>query len=182
MPFRTLGDETLEYTPNLPEALVVAVLDHDIEREGRTTAVLVHSFLYQHPASGAEIVVPENFITDFASIPAAVRFAIPPFGRHAKAAVLHDWIYAIGEPGKRAFADRIFKDAMKELNVDSERRKVMYQAVHLFGEAGYERAAQDWPESWGDWRKGVRVAPAKAREDFFMSKWRKPPRANYSPD
>ncbi len=169
------------YPAGLPKPLVTAILnDPEMEREGRTTAILVHGFIYTHDASGATIVVPEGFITDFASIPKAVRFAYPPFGRHAKAAVLHDWLYAVGEPGRKKYADRIFFDAMTELEVDDAKRDVMFEAVSLFGHKGYANAARDWPKSWGDWKDGEYLAlPLYAREDFFVSKWPSPPRPGF---
>lgn len=190
MPFQTLPhgvsaaelDALEAYPSNLPEPLVAAIL-HDpmMEREGRTTAILVHGFVYEHEASGARIEVPESFITDFASIPQVVQFAIPPFGRHAKAAVLHDWLYAIGELGKRDFADRIFIDAMAELAVDPKRRAVMHQAVRLFGGGGYEQRDRAWSKSWGNWRTGEYTAAPSPRSDYFQEKWPKPPRNEFRP-
>lgn len=189
MPFKTLPlkDEALagaEYLPSLPEPLVVAVLDEpQMEREGRTTAILVHGFIYDHAQSGAQIVVPENFLTDFASIPRAARFAFPPFGRHAKAAVLHDWLYAVGEPGRKSFADRIFLDAMEELQVDAAARQIMYESVRLFGGGGYDAADEDWRLSWGDWRTGkYHPGPTPDRAQFFVAHWPKKPRPDYDPD
>ena len=189
MPFRTLPHRApegaragLEYGPSLPEPLVVASLDRQLEREGRTTAVLVHGFAYEHEDSGAQVAVPEGYITDFASIPAAARFAFPPYGRHAKAAVLHDFLYSVGEDGHRAFADVIFRDAMTDLGVEGARRDIMYQAVHLFGSGGYGRADAEWKESWADWREGVRKPAPYAREAFYQGSWPKPPRAGYEPD
>jgi hypothetical protein len=189
MPFKTLppapiaGGADLEYPPTLPEPLIVAVLDAPhMEREGRTTAILAQGFIYQHAQSGAEIVTPEGFLTDFASIPQAARFAFPPFGRHAKAAVLHDFLYAIGEPHRKAFADRIFLDAMTDLQVNPGKRQIMYEAVHLFGHDGYAAAEADWPHSWGDWRTGEYMpGPLPARESFFVANWAKPPRPDYDP-
>jgi len=195
MPFRTLpqGDPmvlearrlpepmVLETTRNLPEPLVVAILDKPREREGRTTAALVYGFIYDHPASGAGILVPEGFVSDFASIPAAARFAFLPFGRHAKAAVLHDWLYAVGEPGRRWFADQVFDDAMAELEVDPGMRRTMYQAVHLFGQPAYASAARDWARSWADWRSGELVPLPRPRSDHFSSTWPRPPSPDYRP-
>lgn len=188
MPFRTLprpaptADTAERYLPDLPEPLVVAVLDKDEERDGLTTAVLVYGFSYTHPASGAEVAVPAGFVTDFASIPELARSIIEAFGRHAKAAVLHDWLYAVGEPGKKWFADQIFYDAMAELGVDMWRRKIMYQAVHVGGGNGYDNAANDWPTSWADWRTGDPITTGlPARESSYQAKWLNPPRADYKP-
>lgn len=188
MPFTTLSnappppaDEIgLErYAADLPEPLVVAILDRDAERDARTTAMLVYGFLYDHPASTARIEVPSGFVTDFASIPAAAQLVFSPFGRHAKAAVLHDWIYSVGEPGLKAFADHVFRDAMAELGVDKAKRDIMFEAVHLFGGSGYNHAARDWPTSWADYTTGDPASPPKAREEYFKAKWPKPPTKAY---
>jgi hypothetical protein len=177
----TAGVILPEYPVHLPEPLVTAILDKPQEREGRTTAVLVYGFAYDHPASGAQILVPEGFVTDFASIPQAAQLVVTPFGRHAKAAVLHDWLYAVGEAGRKWFADQVFDDAMAELGVDAVKRRTMYEAVHLFGGGGYDRAARDWPISWADWNKGEIVPPPKGREAFYVATWAKKPSPGYGP-
>lgn len=185
MPFTILqqpaGGGLEAYPVNMPDCLAVAILDGPEEREGRTTAILVYGFRYTHPSSEAQIEVPAGYITDFASIPAAIRGMFPPFGRHAKAAVLHDWLYLVGEPGKRAFADRIFLDAMEELGVSAFRRGVMHRAVRVGGGGGYAREQNGWSKAFGDWRTGDRVTPATAAADHYHTRWAKPPRADYRP-
>jgi hypothetical protein len=169
------------WPPQMPGPLVVAILDGPDEREGRTTAILAEGFAYRHPASGGELKVPEGFITDFASIPRLVRGLFPSFGRHAKAAVLHDWLYLVGEPGKRAFADRIFLDAMEELGVSGFRRKSMYAAVRAAGGDGYKREWLGWDRAFGDWRTGERTLPNGPRDDWYQRHWPRPPREDYQP-
>ncbi|AIQ93148.1 protein of unassigned function [Methylobacterium oryzae CBMB20] len=159
----------------------MAVLDRTEEWEGRTTAVLVFGFRYLHSGSGAEIDVPDQFITDFASIPPGARVAFEPFGRHAKAAVLHDWLYAVGEPGKKWFADQVFYDAMMELGVDAWRAKTMYMAVRAFGDGAYSQAESGWDKRWADWHSGDRLAGAPTkRERWFQEKWSSSPEAAYA--
>lgn len=169
MPFSSPGSAeagaAFRYAPDMPRPLLAAILDSDIEKEGRTTAVVAECFTYTH--EGAEIRVPASFITDFASIPMLARGTFPPFGRHAKAAVLHDWLYSVGEPGQKPFADRVFLAAMKDLNVSWWRRTAMYLAVVIGGGAGYRHAARDWATSFGDWRTGERCDPPRKREEYF---------------
>lgn len=45
------------------------------------------------PTEYGNIVVPEGFITDFASIPRFLWSIYPPTGRYQEAAVIHDWLY-----------------------------------------------------------------------------------------
>lgn len=184
MPFTTLPQTTdgLEAYPlSMPKPLVVAVLDRQSEKEGRTTAIVTYGFAYAHPASGARMEVPAGYITDFASIPAPVRGVFPPFGRHAKAAVLHDWLYLIGEPGQKPFADRVFLDAMEELGVSWARRNAMYKAVQIGGGGGYRREWRSWREAFGDWRTGDRLNPNTERTDHYQAKWPAAPNPGYKP-
>ena len=78
------------------------------------------------------ISVPRGFITDFASIPRVFWRVILPTGRHREAAVVHDYLYAVGDRHK-AVADAIFLEAMTVLGVPRWRRWVMFFAVLFFG-------------------------------------------------
>ncbi|ACL94047.3 DUF1353 domain-containing protein [Caulobacter vibrioides] len=173
------GEEAL--SPMMPLPLVVAVLDSEDEKEGRTCAIVAFGFRYIHPASGAQVDVPEGYVTDFASIPAPVRGLFPPFGRHAKAAVLHDWLYLIGEPGQRAFADRIFLDAMDDLRVSLVRRSIMHRAVRLAGGGAYAKEASTWARAFGNWRTGDRHTPPFTAESRYQAHWPVPPRPDFRP-
>jgi len=82
------------------------------------------------------ITIPEGYITDLASIPMIARWLIPKLGRHAQAAVVHDFIYQYHTyPRKRC--DEIFLEAMKVLKVPLWKRRLMYRAVRLFGKIPY---------------------------------------------
>jgi hypothetical protein len=101
----------------------------------------------------AEVVnVPPGFVTDFASVPRPVWFWIAPWGRHGRAAIVHDFLYRNGSvtdvaarqmrrPSK-AEADRIFRDAMAVLDhaiLGGIRRSLMWAAVALFGKGAYKK-------------------------------------------
>ncbi len=124
--------------------IAVAILA-DMEKQGRTLAVVTRPYAYLHPVHGQEVMieVPLGFVTDFASIPSFFQGLIQPFGRHAPAAVLHDYLYAIGQKKARALADRLFLNAMREAGVPAIRRSVMYRMVRLFGAGGYG-LQEDW--------------------------------------
>ena len=75
-------------------------------------------------------------VTDLASIPACVRWLLPPDGPWAKAAALHDAGYITrGWGGRytRKQVDQIFLEAMGVLGVPAWKREAIYQAVRLFG-------------------------------------------------
>jgi hypothetical protein len=170
MPFYRLADARFaaRLAPDMPLPLDVSINDMARERDGLTTAVLVQGFRYVDEAEKLDIAVPSAFTTDFASIPSWARAIIPPFGRHAKAAVVHDWLYAIGEPGRKDVADRVFDHAMADLGVVGWQRVLMYEAVSVGGGAGFARAATDWLDSFGDPVTGQRVDPPYARETAFL--------------
>lgn len=94
----------------------------------------VHRWKLEEPVSyrvvdadDSEVVtVPPGFHTDFASIPRPFWFWIAPWGRHGRAAIVHDFLYQLGavtdpdtrtlrRPSKRE-ADRIFRQAMAVLD------------------------------------------------------------------
>ena len=83
------------------------------------------------------IEVPADYITDLASVPRVLWSVFPPHGRYAKAAIVHDYLYA-NALGTKQWADRVFLEAMTVLNVPRWRRTVMYLAVRLFGRGKYQ--------------------------------------------
>src|SRR5687767_6014245 len=83
-------------------------------------------------------VVPRGFTTDFASTPRFLWWLLPPYGRYAAAAIVHDWLYHRGVM-MRITADRVFLEAMGSLGVLIGVRYVMWAAVRLFGWLAWER-------------------------------------------
>lgn len=113
----------------------------------------------------SEVVnVPPQFRTDFASVPRPFWAIISPWGRHGRAAIVHDFLYQLGgvtdvaaqsmrRPSKRE-ADRIFRQAMRVLDevilsprrlpafriwLAGWRRWTMWAAVAAFGFKAYQR-------------------------------------------
>jgi hypothetical protein len=77
-------------------------------------------------------VVPDGTPTDFATVPRAVVWLLPRFGRYTLPAILHDWLctdgIATGVVTSRE-ADGIFRRAMRELDVPVVRRWLMWTGV-----------------------------------------------------
>jgi len=112
--------------------------------------------------------IPEGYVTDFGSIPWLARWRINPLDRHAWAALKHDWRYAIGEPGKRPFADDGFRERLEIDGVFQVRRTAMYRSVQIGGAGGYAKAKTWWEtENFADPETGDPVAPPFARELAF---------------
>ena len=78
-------------------------------------------------------VVPAGFTTDFASVPQALTWLVPRYGRYTKAAILHDYLWQLCREGRFAWADAdgLLRRAMRELDVPFLRRWLMWGAVRL---------------------------------------------------
>lgn len=83
------------------------------------------------------INVPSGTVTDLASTPRMLWMLFPPHGEYAKAAIVHDYLYA-NAIGTRAWADEVFLEAMRVLGVPIWRRVAMYWAVRWFGRGKYK--------------------------------------------
>ncbi len=118
--------------PGFTAPLDVRILDR--LRGGRVCAELLTPFEYHvgHLGSGAVIIVPAGFVTDFASAPRWTWTFVPPLGRYAKAAVLHDWLCEQKDL-PRPIVDAIFNEAMGVARVPAWLRVSIYTAVRLFG-------------------------------------------------
>lgn len=108
---------------------------------GRYFARVLLPFTYQLNVD-EYIQVPVNMQTDFTSIPNWARYFYNPMGRWAKAAVIHDYLYAGGwiryvsnnEVNRRPLkkeADEIFRLAMLRLDVTERNANMMHRAVSL---------------------------------------------------
>lgn len=128
------------------DKLMVLSLPIGLVRQGRACAIVYFKYAYREPdylvPPGKKpwtVSVPFNFVTDFASIPWWARWLISPFGRHAKAAVIHDWLYALA-PSRdrdRRWCDDVFRDAMLELGVHPIHAAIMWAAVRIGGKRNY---------------------------------------------
>jgi hypothetical protein len=106
-------------------------------KDGRKLFTLDAEFPYCDVETGKLIVVPRWYVTDFASVPWYGQGFVDPMGPTARAAIIHDWLYTIGEPGKREEADNIFLRAMLRYGVPSFQANIAFQAVRVGGEKGY---------------------------------------------
>ena len=154
-------------------------------KQGRKLFTLDAEFPYCDPVTGWVIVVPKWYVTDFASVPWYGQGLIDPQGPTARAAIVHDWLYTIGEPGKREVADAIFYRAMLKYGVPDLSARIAYNAVRTGGDHGYGLAS-DWvfidptrqdvrqPPPFVKPRTGaVRIMPGcKGFDQLIASGWR----------
>lgn len=78
------------------------------------------------------VLVPAGFRTDFASVPAVLRFAFDVDNLVAPAALVHDWLYE-SQQVDRATADGIFLAALKANGVSSWKARAYWLGVRAGG-------------------------------------------------
>jgi hypothetical protein len=135
--------------------LVLVLLDNrdgPSIRAGRSLWGVQRALEYQVGNDPEElIIVPLGFVTDLASVPRVVWPFYPPDGPWAKAAVIHDFLYATkgtgewhtqrgitrADPYSRKEADDILKEAMADRNVGKWEQGVIWSSVRLGGAGGW---------------------------------------------
>ncbi|WP_299875921.1 DUF1353 domain-containing protein [uncultured Cocleimonas sp.] len=131
------------------EALIVTPL-----ADGKSW-IIYKDFFYDVGAedSGDRIQVDLGFVTDFASVPRLLWWALPKWGVYGNASVIHDWLYWT-QKRSRLQSDNIMLEAMTVLEVQPIIKKLIYLAIRSFGwwawarnswdrEAGLNRVAKD---------------------------------------
>jgi hypothetical protein len=107
------------------------------------------------PDSLTQVRVPDQFKTDFASVPRVLWSVFPPTDQYTPAAVVHDllyhdpYLYIVGIRHRidKATADKIFLEAMTVLNVPAWKRNTIYFAVKFGGS-----------KAWNDHRREEQIA------------------------
>ena len=96
---------------------------------------------YFYQTSIGIIVVPKGFKTDYASVPRIFRNIINSYGKHGRAAVVHDWLYSsqCKIDITRAETDKIFLEIMEECGVNKIKRNLMYRMVRMFGASHFRK-------------------------------------------
>ena len=112
-----------------------------------TNFVLTDPLVYRIKKTGKTIIVPEGFVTDFATVPWYARSVISVLGRHSIPAIVHDYLYW-EQRCKREQADAIIEEAMAEYGSTPFQRLVVSYAVRY-------RASGAWEENAADRRKGL---------------------------
>ena len=109
------------------------------------------------PESNEAVVVPEGYLTDFASVPRGLWNIFPPTGAYGKAAVVHDFLYQqrivhtnVNNAqyfGKyyvsRSQADKIFLEAMNVLGVRWWPRVPVFLGVRAGGWVSWNKYRED---------------------------------------
>jgi hypothetical protein len=123
------------------------VVVRELAAAGGSRWQLVEPLGYQ--GRDEEFVVPAGFTTDFASVPQALTWLVPRYGRYTKAAILHDHLWRLCAQGQFAWADAdgLLRRAMRELGVPFLRRWLMWGAVRLAGVFTRDFSSL-WTQGW----------------------------------
>jgi len=107
-------------------------------RNGRSEWVVDEPLHYYSDLTGKSYVIPQGFVTDFASVP-RIPFVFELFGDtiHAPATV-HDWLYRTGNETRKV-ADAILREASLSINAPAWKVNAIYYAVRIFGAKYYKR-------------------------------------------
>jgi len=99
-----------------------------------------------------EFVVPDGYVTDFASVPRVTAWLIPSYGLYTRAAILHDYLLTdvlpTGSITSRD-ADGLFRRAMGELGVPPVKRWLMWAGVRWGALFNRRRRAGWWRSAPG---------------------------------
>ena len=115
--------------------------------------------------NGGEIIVPEGFVTDLASIPDFAKSVYDKFGRYAPAGIVHDYLYWTQVCTKDE-ADEILRDALKSIGVGFGARNSIRRAVDKFGKKAWKENIK-WKEDGFP-----RIIPQEKRNYPIGVKWK----------
>lgn len=101
------------------------------EKDGKVWTVM-QPLIYMSDVASKVFVVPEGFVTDFASVPRIpLAFLLTGDSAH-QAATLHDRLYSTGEL-PREMADAVFKEAAIVSGEPSWKATLMWMGVRAGG-------------------------------------------------
>ena len=102
-----------------------------IRKLSSSTWILTQPFFANHALRG--IRVEQGFKTDLASIPAWLRWLLPPDGEYKEAAVIHDWLLKLMYDGNsnitRVIAASTFLDTLVYQKVKRWKIVLLYLGV-----------------------------------------------------
>lgn len=116
----------------------------DTSHDGRGTWRLLAPLVYRSEVADAIFVVPEDFVTDLASVPRLPFAYLLTGGLAHGAAVVHDWLYTT-HVVDRPTADAVFREAALECGVSAWQAWLMWAGVRVGGGGSWDAPGQDQP-------------------------------------
>jgi hypothetical protein len=101
------------------------------EKSGQFWTIL-QPLIYQSDIARTVIVVPEGFVTDFASVPRIPLVFLVAGDEGHLAAVVHDFLYS-RQDVPRSLADAVFREAMGASGEPGWRSWLMWAGVRIGG-------------------------------------------------
>lgn len=118
-------------------------------------SVLTAPLGYNIEMTSRFLEVPAGFVTDYASVPQLLQWAVPKIGAYSVPAIVHDYLYW-DQTCTREQADKILYAAMEEYDVNLPTRLLVYLAVRV-------GAASAWSVSTAEKAAGLpRFVPPPA--------------------
>lgn len=118
------------------------MIDHQLYFKNRlhyTKEKLIIETLEELSDCYDKVIVPENFFSDGSSLPKVIWRFFPVFGKYLKAAIIHDFIYAVRlEPFTRLQADKLFYLQMLHDKTSKPLAYLFFILVRLFGKSRWE--------------------------------------------
>jgi hypothetical protein len=123
-----------------PVELKTEAFRPDALNGGKQLHRVLQAFPYVSKRFGCTIEAPAGFVTDFASVPRAVKWLIDDNDRHMLyPAIPHDVLYECrgalpnGPTLTRYQADLVLKDAMNDIGAPGWKRALVFSAVRVGG-------------------------------------------------
>ena len=125
---------------------IFADLKVRLAADGKSWTLLEPMDYHVHPRNGGEeIVVPQDFKTEFASVPWFLQWFISTWKKTARAAVIHDFLYSTEGQTKHAYtrarADAILLEVLGVMG--HKRRWFAWFAVRAFGWKAWNKNAPE---------------------------------------
>jgi Protein of unknown function (DUF1353) len=112
-------------------------------QEGRRAQALIEPYRFTirlsngpHRNETVQVTVPSGFVSDFHSTPDGAVAATLSIRRALEAAVVHDWLYAVGrhgDEGQRELADQVYSDILAFYGVDGGTNWTVSTAIRWNG-------------------------------------------------
>jgi hypothetical protein len=116
-------------------------------QHGRRAQALIEPYSFSinltggpHKGEILQVSVPAGFVSDFHSMPDAAVGITLPVRKALEAAVIHDWLYAVGRPGdagEKRLADQAYSDILAHYDVDGFTHWAVASGVRMGGKKSF---------------------------------------------
>jgi hypothetical protein len=113
-------------------------LDTRLVCEFDNTHRLLAPFAYESDLLKRIIVVPQDFVTDFASVPRMIGAYLLFGDKGKRASVVHDWLYST-QLAERKTCDQVFREALIASGYAAWEYEPMYAGVRLGGGSHWQK-------------------------------------------